>query len=338
MQNSGLPGYGGGKMMISVRLGYTISMTDERARRKSTEFNKLVLAQLKPRIGRETANMLNDLVDDTKTKVESAPVATDQGTDYSPAAVNCVGRKNELMVGWLDEIFDCFQQFGFEFNKALTRQDLYVHVQRPAIVQEQVTLRDGRKVVAQFFKGVISTKEWALVMRGQDHFVEVFLVPTQAIGALSSNSNVARLLVMLPYRNGAGQPAYRIDGDVVSWEDLRPFSKQLYGCLVKLAKGELELTTSADATFPMVPRAPMSTPVSGAEALAKLRSQTESASAATVPDDEPVPTSLDAGTSSTLAALLERKRKQHEVQKMTGRTRNRFKQKFSESLDKPELK
>jgi hypothetical protein len=325
--------------MIVVRLGHTSYMTDERLKKKSAEFNKLILSQLKPRIGRETAKMLTDLADDTKAKIESASFSVDRSAEYSPAAVDCVGRKNELMVGWLDEIFDCFQQFQFDFNKTIGREDLYIHVERPTIVNEQVVLQSGQRVTAQFFKGVLCTPEWALVIRGQNHLVEVFILPTRSISALSFGQNVARLLVMVPYLNEARQQCWRIDTDVVAWEDVRTFAKQLFGCLVKLAKGELELTTNAGGSFPLAPKAPVTAPVSASEALEKLRNQTaasvqSSASAPTDPAPAPIP-AMDPATSETLQALLDRKRKSHEIKKLTGRTKARFRSKFGETLEEP---
>jgi hypothetical protein len=309
-------------------------MTDEKLKKSSAEFNRLILSQLKPRIGAQTAKMLNELANDTKSKVEQASFLTNSSVEYSHKPISFVGKKSASMAGWVDEIFDCFQQFQFDFNKTVTRQDLLIRVERPSISQETVVTRSGERVSVPFFKGVMTTSEWAMVVRGQNELIEVFVIPIQALGTLNSNSNIARLIVMVPHIQD-GEPSWRIDTDVVAWNAVRNLAKQLFSCLVKLAKGELDMVAGREAGS-FLNKPTTSQPLSAADALAKLRMLSNKASAQIPETPPPVSAAaMDSGTAQTLQALLQRNREKHDIKKMTGRTKARFRQNFGSTLEQP---
>lgn len=308
-------------------------MSSEDQKKQSAEINRMILSSLRPRIGRATAKMMVDLK--AETGAPDTAFAVESKCDYSREPINTSGKTADLMVGWLDEMFDWFQRYQFEFNKTTERDDLIVAVQRPEIVQEIVLLDPRSSAEVQFFKGTVATRDFALILRGQDSLIEGFLLPLQAVHTLSARSSVPRFVLLRPYK-ADGQSFWRMENELLEWEDLRALARQLFSSLVKLAKGELSIATRTDDAAPT--KLPTNPRLSAADALRQLQQQTQSDEQkldVTVPNISETIKS-DRSTNETLQALLERNRKRYEIQKMTRRTKARFKHNFGATLENPD--
>lgn len=306
---------------------------DSQKRRNSADVHKLILSSLKPRMGAATAKMLAELTEHDADKPEVASCA-DIEPDYSSVAIRRVGKASELMVGWVDYMFDCFRQYEYDFNKTVSRADLAVKVERPLLIQEQLPVRAGLLKKVEFFKGQIVTAEWALVIRGQNELIEGFMLPVKSLESFDTDSSsLIRFLVMTPV-NAQGKMAWRLANDVITWEELRSLSRQLFGSLIKVAKGELNFSTTRQEVEAAITSSPPQ-PMTAEEAIARLRQQAATADPLHQKASTPSASPASGGSTEALDALLERMRKKQDIKKMTGRTASRFRQAFGTTLPAP---
>lgn len=183
----------------------------------------LILGGLKSRTGKETSSWLSNLgggKEAVKDAIEheanqqraAAPVATGKGS----------------IVSWVDKIFDNFTQYEVEFNRAVQGTELAVSVERPDYANPDA------------FRGRLSTREWTLILRNNKGIIEGFFLPCDKMISFSINEkDFTRILQMKPgYQDD--EPCYLVGdrGTPVLFSQVPYFSKQLFGALIRVAKGE----------------------------------------------------------------------------------------------------
>lgn len=187
----------------------------------------MILGGLKSRAGKETSSWLTNLGAGGKEGVREA-IEQEANQQVPPRHSAQVPSGKGSIVGWMDKIFDNFAQYEVEFNRAVQGTELTVSVERP-----EYSNPDS-------FRGRLSTREWTLILRNNKGVIEGFFLPCDKMIAFSiSEHGFTRILQMKPgYVDD--QPCYMV-GDrqtPVMYSQVPYFSKQLFGALIRVAKGE----------------------------------------------------------------------------------------------------
>lgn len=199
--------------------------TGNRPKKDNPNVSDMILGGLKSRAGKETSSWLSNMAgkEGVKDQIEQEANAAAQPRQTGPAPTG----KNSI-VAWFDKIFDNFAQYEVEFNRAVSGTELAVSAERPDYSN------------ADLFRGKLSTREWALVLRAKSGVIEGFFVPSDKMIAFSINDkSFTRILQMKPGQSD-DEPCFLVGdrGTPVLYSQLPYFSKQLFGALIRVAKGE----------------------------------------------------------------------------------------------------
>lgn len=198
--------------------------TGNRPKKDNPNVSDMILGGMKSRAGKETSSWLSNMAgkESVKDHIEQEANAV-QARQTGPAPTG----KNSI-VAWFDKIFDNFAQYEVEFNRAVSGTELAVSAERPDYSN------------AELFRGKLSTREWALVLRNKSGIIEGFFVPSDKMIAFSINDkSFTRILQMKPGMSD-DEPCFLVGdrGTPVLYSQLPYFSKQLFGALIRVAKGE----------------------------------------------------------------------------------------------------
>ncbi len=198
----------------------------------SPEFNvssasREILNALKPRRGQETVRWLRDLAPQAETPSNTAQANT-------PLSIF------EEEVSWMDAIFNQFVHLTFEFNKTAAGTDLLVSCERPT-VREKRTDELWYRPVTKTYQGRITTREWALIVRGRDGKVSVFLMPASMVLAFCSDQlSDAECSPFMEMVRSDVHASWTIAGEVAPTEAIPHLAKELFGDLIRVASGVME--------------------------------------------------------------------------------------------------
>lgn len=206
-----------------VKLGGAPQLTD------------MILGNLKPRVGKETTKWVAGLTDETIADAEHE--ARMQGVQMLTSSEQVPPRPAQVgVVQFMDYLFDCFQQYEFEFNRSTPAPELNVTAERPTAVTETIRHSLKSPETRQVFRGRISTQYWTLLLRGHHEEVEGYLLPIdQLISFASDPLHYTKFLSLTGTANG-DDISWSVDGVEVSWDKIRSFGKQLFAALVHVAK------------------------------------------------------------------------------------------------------
>lgn len=198
--------------------------TGNRPKKDNPNVSDMILGGLKSRAGKETSSWLSNMAgkESVKDHIEQEANAS-QPRHTGPAPTG-----KGSIVAWFDKIFDNLAQYEVEFNRAVSGTELAVSAERPDYSNPEV------------FRGKVSTREWALVLRNRQGIIEGFFVPSDKMIAFSINDkSFTRILQMKPGQSD-DEPCYLVGdrGTPVLYSQLPYFSKQLFGALIRVAKGE----------------------------------------------------------------------------------------------------
>lgn len=218
---------------------------DDKKKPANLNLNNMILGGLKSRTGKETSRWLADL-SDVKNAAEAAAAAMEEPketpTQHAAATFRSEAQAQQNMIAMLDAMFDCFQQYEYDFNKSMQGTNLVVHIERPSRFQESVGKGYNQKVV-DYFKGRVSTREWTLLLKGQEDQIEGYILPIEKlISFTAAPQDFSRYLVMQAFWRG-GEATWCIDEVPVPPGELRGLTKQFFGSLIQVARsdsGEVE--------------------------------------------------------------------------------------------------
>jgi hypothetical protein len=201
----------------------------------------MILGSLKPRTGKETSKWIAGLADESVEDAVAAAAAqhVEEPAPLPPPVASAQKHDSKHdMTHLLDHLFDCFQQYEYEFNRTVHGTDLMVQIDRPQIAMETIKQKFQPSETVQVFRGRISTRQWTLLIRGRDQMVEGWIMPIDKLISFTGDpgSFIRFLFIEAVWLNGDLQ--WRIDGVEVPWEHVRSLAKQLFGALVKVARGE----------------------------------------------------------------------------------------------------
>lgn len=208
---------------------------DQKKKAAVPHFSDMILGSLKPRTGRETSKWIAGLSDE-----EGTEAVTEQPEAPPPAPVQQPVKRNSKqdMVHLLDHIFDCFQQYEYDFNRTVVGTDLVVSIDRPQWATEVIRHKFQPSESVQVFRGKISTRQWTLFIRGRKDMVEGWVMPIDKLISFTTDQNAFVRFLLIEGTWKKQNIFWAIDGDEVPWEAARSLAKQLFGALVKIARGE----------------------------------------------------------------------------------------------------
>lgn len=195
-------------------------------------FNDMILGNLKSRSGRDTTKWLNNLSNEGEDEIVKAsdvePAGTAPEAAYGPAAF-------QSHLKWIDKLFDLFQQYEVEFNRVVTSPELAVNTERPSITPELVARMQGNESIS--FNGRMHTRYWTLIILGNLSSLEGYIIPSDHfIGFESNQSNYTQFFFLRA--SWSGELKWNCEGAEINQGLLPAFAKQVFGQLVKVAKGE----------------------------------------------------------------------------------------------------
>jgi hypothetical protein len=218
-----------------------MSNQDDKKKVKLTgapQLTDMILGSLKPRVGKETtkwvAGLAEDAMDAAEQEARMQAVEMLTSSDQVPARPAQLG-----FAQFMDYLFDCFQQYEFEWNRSAPSVQMTVAVERPTTVVE--TLRSSLKgnETRQVFRGRISTQYWTLLIRGHETEIEGFILPIdQLISFASDPIHFTQFLQMRGEQTEDGDVRWFVDDVEITWDKIRAFGKQLFASLVHAAKTE----------------------------------------------------------------------------------------------------
>jgi hypothetical protein len=199
------------------------------------QLSDMILGSLKPRVGKETSKWVAGLTEDAMEAAEQA--ARMQGVEMLTSSDQVPHKPPHVAIThFMDYLFDCFQQYEFEFNRTAPVPEMLVSIERPTSVVETTRHSLRAPETRQVFRGRISTRQWTLLLRGHQDEMEGFLLPIdQLISFAGDPMHYTQFLKMSGTPEGDDMK-WTVDDIEVSWDKIRSFAKQLFAALLHVAK------------------------------------------------------------------------------------------------------
>lgn len=205
---------------------------------KKKGFNKLFLGNIKSRAGKETTNWLNDLTDEDgsiEDMVEQA--AQMQSTATALPAQFSHPSIAQTQVKWVDRLFDLFQQYEVEYNRAVQSPQLRVETERAVITQDLISKMQGSD--HHHYTGRLHTRLWTMVIRGNLSHIEGYVIPSDHyIGFERNVESYSKFFEFVPLYDG--ELKWGFEKGSINSEQLPSVAKRIFGQLVRVAKGEAQ--------------------------------------------------------------------------------------------------
>lgn len=199
------------------------------------QLSDMILGSLKPRVGKETTKWVAGLADEAMEAAEEA--ARMQGVEMLTSASQVPPKPAQVgTVPFMDYLFDCFQQYEFEFNRAETEQHLHVEIERPAMVMETMRAKLKAPETKQVFRGRLSTRYWTLLLRGHQDSIDGWILPIDQLISFASDQEPYTQFLDMRARLAGNDIIWTVDGVEVTWDKVRSFAKQLFAALIHVAK------------------------------------------------------------------------------------------------------
>lgn len=188
--------------------------------------SKEIFNALRAKRGQETGRWLSGLV---PTNVEK-PLEVQAETASAFEDVN----------KWIDLLCEQFIELAFEFNKKAVGTNLYISCEKPKLFEkrdEDVWYRPVDKT----YKCRLTTRDWALIVRGHDSKILVFVVPSSMIMAFDNDSvgedEMPHLMEIERTAGSGGSVSWKIGGESTNLSAIPPLAKALFGDLVRVSSG-----------------------------------------------------------------------------------------------------
>lgn len=152
---------------------------------------------------------------------------------------------NTNMAAIIDRLFDNFKRYAFEFNRSQPNRELVINCERPASMRTMADYGEsGRQI--KFCLGHLSSRNWALVVQGEENRVRAYVVPVEyLVGFRPNQSDFAPYIEMKLMVDPSGSSrdlVWTIDNQLLAIESLPALSRRLFGQLVKVCRGEADNT------------------------------------------------------------------------------------------------
>ncbi len=188
--------------------------------------SKEIFNALKAKRGQETGRWLNGLV----------PANVEKPVEVQAAAATAFDDVNK----WIDLLCEQFIELAYEFNKKAVGTNLYVSYEKPKLFEkrdEDVWYRPVDKT----YKCRLTTRDWAMIVRGHDSKIAVFVVPSSMVMAFDNDSvgedEMPHLMLIERTTNSGGSIAWKIGEEATNLTSIPPLAKELFGDLIRVSSG-----------------------------------------------------------------------------------------------------
>ena len=248
------------------------------------EGTKAIFDALKSRRGQETGRWLREL------SGAEQPTANQIVESSTPAAASA--NAFDETVAWVDGIFKEFADLAFEFNKTAVGSDLLVSYDNPQLFEKKSDAV-WYKPVTRTYQGRLTTRQWALIIRGMETDIGVLLLPASMLLAFSGGQITDSEYPPFMQVSRGQDGKWSIGGETVTMAAIPHLAKELLGDLIRVSSGvmnESELFSKSSDK-----------PVFNGNLAVGYKGQPAPASAASqgVAQTAPQPNALDAGETDT---------------------------------------
>lgn len=212
-------------------------MTDEKYRGSGSDpLSKRILNSIKPFSGEHTSKWLAAL--STDTVKDSVVISGGAENAQEPP---------RSMAAWVDNLFDHFQRYAFDFSRMCTDSDLQVNCTRPTVQDS----KGGTSDTSIVSTGYLSTTQWALVVRGEFFRIQVYVLPVgMLMGFRARHEEFPLYMEMLATQAARNKIKWALDGQPVSMDQAPSIAKKLFAHLVMVARGEAKETDKFSLNLP----------------------------------------------------------------------------------------
>lgn len=184
-----------------------------------------VFDALKAKRGQETGRWLNGLI----------PDAVERPIESLAAGATAF----EEVSAWIDKLCKEFVELAYEFNKKAIGTNLYISYEKPRLYEKKsddVWYRPVEKT----YKGRLTTRDWALVVRGRDEKIAIFVIPSAMVMAFDNDSvgedEIPPFMEVKRITGNTGH-TWVIGGEIVPLETMPQLAKELLGDLIRVSSG-----------------------------------------------------------------------------------------------------
>jgi hypothetical protein len=188
--------------------------------------SKEIFNALKAKRGQETGRWLNGLV----------PSNVEKPIEVQAAAATAFDDVNK----WIDLLCEQFVELSYEFNKKAVGTNLYVSCEKPKLFEK----RDEDlwyRPVDKTYKCRLTTRDWALIVRGHDSKIAIFVVPSSMVMAFDNESigedEMPHLMEIERTAASSGTINWLIGGEATNLGSISPLAKELFGDLIRVSSG-----------------------------------------------------------------------------------------------------
>lgn len=194
------------------------------------ELNERILASLQSSFsGEETKRWMTAIKDDRIEQAEEVVAAGSKENQLSTSMANVI-----------DKLFDNFKRYSFDFNRQQENKQWEVSCERPSSMRTTADYMEHGKPI-KFCIGHLSTKEFALVIQGEEVRIRAYFLPIEFLmGFRPGQSDFPPYLDMRlgVSGNSVTEPVWLIEGQTVGLNSLAALSRRLLTQLIKVTKGE----------------------------------------------------------------------------------------------------
>ena len=196
-----------------------------------SENSRNILAALSTRRGQETGRWLMGLQAEAGT---SGAAAAPSAPAPVAGAGGGGGSAFDEVMALINSIFKEFAELSFEFNKSAVGTELMVGWEQPEL-QEKKTDEVWYRPVEKTYSGRLTTRQWAMVVKGSDKKVSIYLLPSSMLLAFSFGQDEKATPFMEIVHAGPGQ--WTIGGENAPMSGIYPLAKELLGDLIRVSSG-----------------------------------------------------------------------------------------------------
>jgi len=192
-----------------------------------------ILAALRLRRGSETASWLSSLSQELSDVGGGVAGPNDPPTQSA-------------MTDWLERMFDQFQSYADEFNQTAEGTDLIVNCAPPTyryqLASDRSQSGDSTSGKITTLEGHLSTRYWAMLIRGRYEKIEIFVLPVETLLGFSASRLGEKDFPPLMEINAVwkdNQLSWQLCWQTLSYDNLQDLTRELFGDLVRVAGGTM---------------------------------------------------------------------------------------------------
>jgi hypothetical protein len=202
------------------------------------ESTRQIFDALKARRGAETGKWLREMAPDQSLQVEA------QRQQMLEAGAPTSGSFEDT-VAWMDGLFKEFADLAYEFNKTAVGTELLISFERPSVTEKRSD-EVWYRPVSKTYQGRVTTRRWAMIIKGVDKKISIFLLPSGVLLSFTSGKTDEKEYPPFVELIHTADGEWTIGGVSVGRASTGPLAKELLGDIIRVSSGvmsEAELFT-----------------------------------------------------------------------------------------------